>query len=438
MSTPSAIAPRDGQASTVATAAAALLPLTDPLSRLPVREGRPTVRMAAVVAARAEFRRLATLAGRTRRVRLELTHIPSTDAALIALVPDSFDVVLLDRRLQGAGELVRQLGGGGRRSPFPLLMLADHDDEETALLALGADVADVIERDGLTAGQVERAAIHAWVRHQMEGELARSRQLLRQARDEARRANAAKSDFLARMSHELRTPLNAINGYAEMMAEEIVGPLGDARYREYARNILASGHHLLDLINDLLDLSRIESGRYQLALEPFDVAAELTTLVETFFAQARRVPIALRAEVEDALPPLMADRRAFRQVAINLLSNALKFTGPHGAVTVRARRLGSRVEVSVADTGIGVDPSQIERLFTPFVQADTPFVRSTNGTGLGLAIVKSLVETHGGVVQMESEPGRGTTVATDWPIAPPPGAGPLRPAITGPGDRPAA
>ena len=391
----------------------------DPVSRLPMRGGLPAFRVAVIVDRPAEFRRLERLVANSRRARFDLTHVRSADAALIELQPSTFDVVLIDYHLgsQFGTDLIRQVGG--RRGPFAMLMLTDSDDQELAVSALQAGVTDFIDRSEMTAGQVERAIIYAYVRHDVESELVRSQQLLRQARDEARLANAAKSDFLARMSHELRTPLNAINGYAEMMAGQIVGPISNPKYREYADNILASGHHLLDLINDLLDLSRIESGRYQLALEPVDVAAELHGLVETFFAQARRVPIALTAEIEDDLPPLLVDRRAFKQVVINLLSNALKFTGPRGTVTMRARRGGPRVIVSVADTGVGVDPSQIDRLFTPFVHADTPFVRNTNGTGLGLAIVKTLVETHGGVVEMESELGRGTTVATDWPISHP-------------------
>ncbi|MGF1624590.1 MAG: ATP-binding protein [Alphaproteobacteria bacterium] len=384
-----------------------------------MRDGLPTFRVAAVVDRPAEFQRLERLVAGSRRARFDLSHIPSADAALLELQPGGFDVAIIDYELghRLGTELVRLIGG--RRSVLPLLMLTDGADQEIALGALQAGIADFIDRTEMTAGQVQRAIIHAYVRHDVEGQLLRSQQLLRQARDEARLANAAKSDFLARMSHELRTPLNAINGYAEMMAGQIVGPISNPKYREYADNILASGHHLLDLINDLLDLSRIESGRYQLALEPVDVGAELHSLVETFFAQARRVPIALAAQIEDGLPPLLVDRRAFKQVVINLLSNALKFTGPRGTVTMRARRAGPRVIVSVADTGIGVEPSQIDRLFTPFVQADTPFVRNTNGTGLGLAIVKTLVESHGGVVEMESELGRGTTVATDWPIARP-------------------
>lgn len=391
---------------------------TDPVSRLPMRDGLPSFRVAVIDANELDFLNLKQMLRGSRRASFELTHFVSLDLALTQMNPGAFDVVLIDYVLEGGrgADLIRELGGW--QSQIPVLLLTDQNDD-MVFDALQAGVADFIDKTDMTAGQVERAIVYAYVRHDVESELLRSQKLLRQARDEARLANAAKSDFLARMSHELRTPLNAINGYAEMMAGQFVGPIGNTKYQEYADNILSSGHHLLDLINDLLDLARIESGRYQLTLEDVDVAAELAALVETFFSQARKVPIKLSADVEPALPPILADRRAFKQVVINLLSNALKFTGPNGVVTIRARQAGPRVIVSVIDTGIGVEPQQIDRLFTPFVQADTPFVRNTNGTGLGLAIVKTLVEIHGGVVEMESELGEGTTVASDWPISRP-------------------
>ncbi|MEZ5666910.1 MAG: hybrid sensor histidine kinase/response regulator [Alphaproteobacteria bacterium] len=391
--------------------------LDDPMSRLPRRDGLPSFRVAVVDDDEIDFLNLKRMLRDARRARFELTHISSLDAAISRLPSDLFDVALVDNVLDGSPgvELIRELGG--RNCAIPMLLLTAGGDDTAAIDALQAGVADFIDKNEMTAAQIERAIIYAYVRHDVESELVRSQQLLRLARDEARQANAAKSDFLARMSHELRTPLNAINGYAEMLSGQFIGPLGNPKYREYADNILTSGHLLLDLINDLLDLSRIESGRLRFHFDAIDIEGELRALLETFFAQASSIPITLKAEIEDGLPTVLADRRAFKQVAINLLSNALKFTGPHGLVTVRAHRQGQRVAVSVSDTGVGVDPDQIPRLFTPFVQADVPFVRNTNGTGLGLAIVKSLVETHGGTVSMASEPGVGTVVSTDWPVA---------------------
>ena len=391
---------------------------SDPVSRLPMRNGQPAFRVAVIDGNEIDFLNLKQMLRGSRRAHFDLVHFTTPDAALARIQPGAFDVALIDDVLDGrrGTDLIRELGG--RHSQMPMLLLTASNDD-FVYDAMQAGVADFIDKTEMSASQVERAIIYAYVRHDVESELVRSRELLRQARDEARLANAAKSDFLARMSHELRTPLNAINGYAEMMAGEIVGPIGTPKYREYADNILTSGHHLLDLINDLLDLARIESGRHQFSVEQVDVAEELESLVETFFGQAKKVPITLTADVEPRLPAILGDRRAFKQVVINLLSNALKFTGRGGAVTIRARNFGSRVVVSVADTGIGIDQSQIDRLFTPFVQVDTPFVRNTNGSGLGLAIVKTLVETHGGAVSIESELGVGTTVATDWPSAKP-------------------
>ncbi len=235
----------------------------------------------------------------------------------------------------------------------------------------------------------------------------------------AETANKAKSEFLANMSHELRTPLNAINGFSEIMVGEMFGALGDARYKEYAQDILNSGQHLLALINDILDMSKIEAGKMNLRFEPIaleDVAEDAIRLVRN---RAEAAGLELSLELPP-LPDLEADYRALKQVLLNLLSNAIKFTPRGGRIALRAEIrhdvLGERVRASVKDTGIGIGADEIVRLARPFEQIENQHSKTQQGTGLGLALTKSLVEMHGGALDIESEPGQGTTVSFTLPV----------------------
>jgi two-component system cell cycle sensor histidine kinase PleC len=232
-------------------------------------------------------------------------------------------------------------------------------------------------------------------------------------------ANQAKSEFLANMSHELRTPLNAINGFSEIMVAEMYGPVGDARYKDYARDILNSGQHLLALINDILDMSKIEAGKMNLRFEPValeDVAEDALRLVRN---RAEAAGLSLRLDFSD-LPEVEADYRAIKQVLLNLLSNAIKFTPRGGLITVRAERredpLGERVRISVQDTGIGIPPEDLARLAQPFEQIESQHAKTQQGTGLGLALTKSLVEMHGGLLDLRSAPGQGTSATFSLPV----------------------
>jgi two-component system cell cycle sensor histidine kinase PleC len=234
-------------------------------------------------------------------------------------------------------------------------------------------------------------------------------------------ANQAKSEFLANMSHELRTPLNAINGFSEIMVAEMYGPLGDTRYRDYSRDILNSGQHLLALINDILDMSKIEAGKMNLRFEPLalgEVAEDALRLVRN---RAEAAGLALRLDFADELPEVEADYRAIKQVLLNLLSNAVKFTPRGGLITVRAERrddpLGERVRVSVQDTGIGIPPEDLARLARPFEQIEGQHTKTQQGTGLGLALTKSLVEMHGGLLDLRSAPGQGTSATFTLPVS---------------------
>ncbi len=230
----------------------------------------------------------------------------------------------------------------------------------------------------------------------------------------AESANRAKSEFLANMSHELRTPLNAINGFSEMMVGEMFGPLGDARYVDYARDILNSGQHLLALINDVLDMSKIEAGKMNLRFEPVRLDELAEDAVRLIKNRAETAGLQVAIEVP-SLPEVEGDYRALKQVLLNLLSNAVKFTPRGGVITLKAENrrdaLGQRVKVSVIDTGIGIAADDLARLARPFEQIESQLSKTQQGTGLGLALSKSLVEMHGGVLEIESQPGHGTVVS---------------------------
>ena len=231
----------------------------------------------------------------------------------------------------------------------------------------------------------------------------------------AEAANQAKSEFLANMSHELRTPLNAINGFSEIMVTEMFGRLGDPRYKDYAQDILNSGQHLLALINDIMDMSKIEAGKMKLNFETVsldEVVQEAARLIRTR-AEGAGLTLSLDAP---AAPSIEADQRALKQVLLNLLSNAVKFTPHGGDVAVVVDHGSDAVRISVRDTGIGIAPEDIQRLGRPFEQIESQQAKTQQGTGLGLALSKALVELHGGDLGIESTPGKGTTVSFSLPL----------------------
>lgn len=232
----------------------------------------------------------------------------------------------------------------------------------------------------------------------------------------AEAANQAKSEFLANMSHELRTPLNAINGFSEIMAGEMFGPLGDERYRGYAADILKSGQHLLSLINDVLDMAKIEAGKMTVHYEPVSLKEVCDDAARLMRGKAEEAGLKLMVQAND-VPEIEADHRGLRQVMLNLISNAVKFTPEGGAIIVAVVRHGAdRVKVAVADTGIGIAEEDIGRLAKPFEQVEGQHSKTTQGTGLGLALTKSLIELHQGTMTIESRSGQGTTVSFDLPI----------------------
>ena len=230
----------------------------------------------------------------------------------------------------------------------------------------------------------------------------------------AEEANQAKSKFLANMSHELRTPLNAIIGFSEIMESGMFGPLGADKYIEYARDIRESGEYLLDVINDILDMSKIEAGGIRLAPEAVELDSLLADCIRVVSTRAGEKNLALNSQVEAGIH-LNADRRSLKQIALNLLSNAVKFTPDGGAVSVRARMRGGRVSIAINDNGIGIARQALHTLGRPFEQVESQLTKRHQGSGLGLAIAKSLVELHGGTMRIRSWLGRGTMVVVRLP-----------------------
>ncbi len=278
-------------------------------------------------------------------------------------------------------------------STFPISFSAESlvVDGEDVLLLIGRDITADIER---------------------EEELCRSR-------DAAELANRAKSEFLANMSHELRTPLNAILGFSEVICGEVLGPLGDPRYREYARDIHRSGTHLLEIINDILDLSKVEAGRLEIHPRPVDVAELVASTVRLVHERAQMADLDLTVEVTPPDLAFHADTRLCKQILLNLLTNAIKFTPAGGQVGLRAERLAAGgCRFTIADTGIGMTEDEVVRALTPFGQVDSALTRRHEGTGLGLPLVAAFVAAHGGEFRIDSEKGKGTTITVELPDSP--------------------
>ncbi len=299
------------------------------------------------------------------------------------------------------------------------VQISERPTAEGGLVVTAADITVLKTQEEarrIKEEELRRAVINLEQSQEQLSELARKYEA---EKIRAEGASAAKSEFLANMSHELRTPLNAINGFSEIMSAEMYGPLGDPRYRDYARDILSSGQHLLALINDILDMSKIEAGKFTLRFEPVAVEEIVEDALRLVRNRAEAAGLTLAVDFGD-LPDVEADYRAIKQILLNLLSNAVKFTPRGGRVVVRAELrddpLGQRVKVSVQDTGIGISAQDLERLARPFEQVESQHSKTTQGTGLGLALTKALVEMHGGLLDLRSAPGQGTTASFALPV----------------------
>jgi len=231
----------------------------------------------------------------------------------------------------------------------------------------------------------------------------------------AEEANQAKSKFLANMSHELRTPLNAIIGFSEIMEAAMFGPLGAEKYNEYSRDIRESGEYLLDVINDILDMSKIEAGGIRLTPEEIDLDSVLADCMRVVWQRANEKHLTLQSRVAPAIG-LKADRRSLKQITLNLLSNAVKFTPDGGAVSVRGHVRAGKVTIAIEDSGIGIPKDALHKLGRPFEQVESQLTKRHQGSGLGLAIAKSLTELHGGAMRIHSRLGKGTMVVVRLPI----------------------
>jgi signal transduction histidine kinase len=341
--------------------------------------------------------------------RFDLEHVGSLGEAIAALERGRFDVVLLDLSLPDSHG-VDGIAALQRAAPtLPIVVLTGRTDEGVAIDVLQAGAEDYLIK-GMGDGQLMVRAIRYSI------ERARGRLLLLDAKTKAEIANRTKTEFLANMSHELRTPLNAIMGFSELLKGEMLGPVGNPTYVEYARDIYQSAAHLLQIINDILDLSKVEAGKIELDERAINVHTLVDTSLRLVAERAGEAGVTVTNEIAPDLPPLLVDERLLKQILINLLSNSIKFTEKGGAVRVQAWREQTGVmALSVVDSGIGISEDDLPRVMEPFRQADSALSRKYEGTGLGLPLVKSFVELHRGVFELRSQLGVGTTALMRFP-----------------------
>ena len=291
---------------------------------------------------------------------------------------------------------------------------------------LGIRVSPEEEKKGLNVAEYEDVA--SWLDFMrisrlqdlnilLERRVAERTDELQKANIALEKANRLKSEFLATMSHELRTPLNSIIGFAEVLKDEVVGTIS-AEQKEYLSDIHGSGQHLLNMINSILDLSKIEAGKLELHYEEFPVQEAINEVLNTIIGFSNKKGIRINTHIHEDVPSITVDKVKFKQIMFNLLSNAVKFTPENGRVTINASLMNQHVQIAVSDTGIGIKSEDMDKIFEAFRQLDASYARRYEGTGLGLTLTKRLVELHGGKIWVISEFGKGSTFTFTLPIKP--------------------
>ena len=320
---------------------------------------------------------------------------------------------------RGGATYERQLADGR------WLQVNDLTTRDGGMVSVGSDITQIKQHQDKLVDSERRlmATIHDLsVARRAEQERARelvelNKKYMKET-ERAEAANRAKSEFLANMSHELRTPLNAIIGFSELMESGLFGPLGSERYEEYASDILSSGKYLLGVINDILDMSKIEAGQFSIEREEINLCPLIRETVRVISLQAAQKSITVETQIADSMT-LFADRRAVKQIVINLLSNAVKFTGEGGHISLRARHVSGALMITIEDNGCGIPKAALSKLGRPFEQVQNQFSKNHTGSGLGLAISRSLAQLHGGAVKIRSTQGVGTIVAVRIPVRKP-------------------
>lgn len=296
------------------------------------------------------------------------------------------------------------------------LKMVERSTPDEGLITVGIEVTENIRNEEELKKQKQRMKKAVLDLERSEGRASELSRKYSEEKAKAEHAAHTKSAFLANMSHELRTPLNAINGFSEILANELYGALGDQRYKGYARDILTSGQHLLDMINDILDMAKIEAGKMTISPQPIDPVDPVDAAVRMIRRKAEDKGIEIELDAQPRLPDIDADHRAIRQMVLNLVSNAIKFTDKDGKITVHVEQRGPDIYIGVTDTGIGIPAEDLPRLAKPFEQVSGTRDRNYEGTGLGLALTKSFAEMHGGRMGISSIEGEGTTVSFTLPI----------------------
>jgi len=346
--------------------------------------------------------------------------LPEDGVLLVAVQPNDVDLLPV---VQGFADTFLDI---------PVVVVGpslDEGDEARFILAGAAEchAVEELSSQGLVRCLLRailrrrRRALEGAKSHKLLKEIEQRRRTenqLRAAKDAAEMADRAKTEFLANMSHELRTPLNAIIGFSEVMSTELMGPLGNETYLGYVRDILSSGQHLLEVINEILDMSKIEAGQVELYPAPLRLFELVPNVLRLMRERAEGGQVLLLSEVPDNLPPVLVDERRFKQILLNLLSNAIKFTARQGQVRIWARHeADGGISLGVSDSGVGMDADGVAKALTPFGQVDSSLSRRHEGTGLGLPLAKSFTELHGGHLELSSLPGQGTTVTIRIPAA---------------------